>query len=188
MQAQATMTKTKHLGNEAMLTIDVAALRHNLYQVKQRAPQSKIWAVLKSNAYGHGLITVAQALTDADGFALARFSEAKQLREHNISKQVLLLEGVFDSDELIYCAQHNIALVVHCQQQLELIKVTPLPQPVHVWLKVDTGMGRLGFRPELALPTAHQLNQLTQVQKPLNFMTHFSHADATQNFFHPTAD
>lgn len=177
------MTNIKHLCNEATLTVDTAALRHNLYQVRKQAPQAKVWAVLKSNAYGHGLVAVAQALTDANGFALARFSEAKQLRDHNITKQILLLEGVFDSAELLYCTQHNIALVVHCQQQLDLIQATTLPTPVQVWLKIDTGMGRLGFRPELAGPAAHQLGQIAHVQKPLHFMTHFSHADATQNPF-----
>ncbi len=175
------MMKTKQQTQEATLTVDPLALRHNLQQIKQQAPQSRVWAVLKSNAYGHGLIETAQILDQADGFALARFYEAQQLREQNIDKPLLLLEGILDANELHYASEQAIDIVVHSWEQLSLLKKTPLKNPIQVWLKVDTGMGRLGFWPADATQAFHQLCQLSTLKKPVHIMTHFSCADAPEN-------
>jgi alanine racemase len=128
--------------------ISGAALRHNLGVVRRRAPRSKVMAVIKANAYGHGVIPAARALIGADAFGVARLSEALALREQGFGQTIVLLEGVFTREELDAAAAQNLEMVVHTPEQLALLHAWRGSKQVHVWLKVDTGMNRLGFRVE----------------------------------------
>ncbi len=144
----------------ATATINLTALVHNLKQIKMLAPNSKILAVLKANAYGHGLARIAKALSDqdeqhsteahlqADAFGVARIDEALELRAAGIVKPIVLLEGFFNPQDLPILDVNNLQTVVHNQQQLDAIINAELEKPLKVWLKVDTGMHRLGINPE----------------------------------------
>jgi len=127
-------------------TIDTGALRHNLQIIKQRAPKSRVMAVIKANAYGHGLTTVARALDSADAFAVARVDEGLALRKAGIKTPVVLLEGVLDREQLDAAAEAGFELVVHCREQIELLSAATQGTHFKVWLKLDSGMNRLGFK------------------------------------------
>jgi alanine racemase len=127
-------------------TIDGDALRHNLAVVRGFAPASRVMAVIKANAYGHGLIATAKALTAADAFGVARLEEGIVLRVAGITNPVVLLEGVFTSEELQLAGREQFELVVHSFQQLDLLEQFRDSHRFPVWLKLDTGMNRLGFR------------------------------------------
>jgi alanine racemase len=160
-------------------TIDLAALRHNLNVVRRRAPKSRVMAVVKANAYGHGLVAVAKALESADAFAVARVDEGLALRKAGITGNVVLLEGVFDRDQLDAAAAANFEIVVHEAEQVELLRSAPSQHSFKVWLKLDTGMNRLGFKGE-AFQAAHKaLSAMTAVRQPINLMTHLASADAS---------
>jgi alanine racemase len=159
-------------------TIDRSALRHNLSIIRQRAPQSRVMAVIKANAYGHGLVAVARALENADLFAVARVDEGLALRAAGIRNDVLLLEGVFDAEQLSAAATAGFELVVHDRQQIELLRATPLKTRFKVWLKFDSGMNRLGFK-GAEFSVAHAaLRELTCVEQPVNLFTHLASADS----------
>jgi len=158
-------------------TIDSGALRHNLAAVRARAPGARVMAVIKANAYGHGLVTVARALDAADSFAVARVDEGLGLRAAGITKPVVLLEGVFEPDQLEAAAVHGFELVVHVDAQLELLRAAPAGSQFVTWLKLDTGMNRLGFT-AAAFAAAHSaLSALPCVRQPVRLMTHFANAD-----------
>jgi alanine racemase len=158
-------------------TIDTAALRHNLAVVRQRAPKSRVMAVIKANAYGHGLTAVARALEAADAFAVARVDEGLALREAGIKTPVVLLEGVFDREQLEAAAGGGFELVVHSPQQIELLRAAASGMRFKVWLKLDCGMNRLGFK-GAAFQAAHSaLSSLPALQGPVNLFTHLSSAD-----------
>jgi alanine racemase len=155
-------------------TIHAAALRHNLSIVKTHASQSKVMAVIKANAYGHGLLRVAKALNAADGFAVLGINEALALREAGFQQVILLLEGLFDKAELAVAAQYNIATVVHCEQQLAMLEAADTRH--EAFLKLNTGMNRLGF-PETVFKGAYaRLSACKSVSK-MTLMTHFATAD-----------
>ena len=159
-------------------TIDTSALRHNFGVVKQRAPRSRVMAVIKANAYGHGLVAVAQALDSADLFAVARVDEGLALRKSGIRNNVLLLEGVFDAEQLSAAAAADFELVVHDREQIELLRATPTKTRFKVWLKFDSGMNRLGFKGG-EFPAAHAaLRGLACVEQPVNLFTHLASADS----------
>lgn len=129
----------------ALATIDLAALKHNLGIVRRYAPQSKVLAVIKANAYGHGLLPVAKALSDADGFAVACLSEALALRRVT-SQRIVVLQGFQSADELIGFSDNKLEPVLHQQWQLDaVLQSVVLGQPLSVWLKLGTGMHRLGL-------------------------------------------
>jgi len=158
-------------------TIDTGALRHNLAVVRARAPGARVMAVIKANAYGHGLVTVARALDTADSFAVARVDEGLALRAAGITKPVVLLEGVFERDQLEAAAAAGFELVVHVGAQVELLRQAPPGPPLVVWLKLDSGMNRLGFK-GADFQAAHEvLSALPAVARPLRLMTHFANAD-----------
>ncbi|MDQ2695024.1 MAG: alanine racemase, partial [Pseudomonadota bacterium] len=123
----------------AIAEIDLAALRHNLSLAKSRAPRSRVVAVVKADAYGHGLTRVISALDAADAFGVACSEEAMTLRAAGVTKPILLLEGCFEAAELDLCRQHGFWAVVHHVSQVEMLERSPGP-PVPVWLKIDTGM------------------------------------------------
>jgi alanine racemase len=157
--------------------IDTAALRHNLGTIRAYAPGAKIMAVVKANAYGHGLVSTALALADADSFAVARLEEGIALRSAGVRAPIVLLEGVFSAEQLAEAAHHRLELVVHDPLQLKLLEAHRGAERFVLWIKMDTGMNRLGFRPE-AFAGAHA--RLAALQVPaleLRAMTHLARAD-----------
>src|SRR5512140_1112940 len=120
----------------------LSALRHNLGVARRHAPRSKTWAVVKADAYGHGLARAAQALADADGYALLDLTEAVRLREAGIAKPILLLEGVFEPADLALVDRYGLALTVHDREQVLMLERTRLSSQIAVWLKLNTGLNR----------------------------------------------
>ena len=154
--------------------IDLAALHDNLQVAQKLAPQSKLMAVLKANAYGHGLLRAANAMKKAAGFAVLNIEEAIALREAGFDQTILLLEGFFDREELRLVHEYRLATVIHQEDQLRLL-LQAAPGKLDVHLKLNTGMNRLGFKPE-DFPTA--LSALRQARlSNLTLMTHFASAD-----------
>lgn len=165
----------------ATVVVNRRALRHNLQRLREQAPGSKIVAVVKANAYGHGLLESALTLTDADAFGVARLEEALRLRAGGITKSILLLEGFFNPHDLPAIADQNFQTAVHSLQQLEALEQAELDQPVAVWMKLDTGMHRLGVRPEDADSFYQRLSQCKNVRQPVNIMSHFARADELES-------
>jgi len=158
-------------------SVDSGALRHNLNVVRQWAPKSRVMAVIKANAYGHGLVAVARALESTDAFAVARVDEGLTLRSAGINTPTVLLEGVFDREQLDAAAGANFELVVHTPEQIELLRTAAAGARFKVWLKLDSGMNRLGFK-GAAFGAAHAtLSALGSVQSPVNLFTHLASAD-----------
>ncbi|MDR3491712.1 MAG: alanine racemase [Gammaproteobacteria bacterium] len=166
------------MSRPAKITIDLSALRHNLQQVRKMAPSSHVLAMVKSNAYGHGIERIALALEDADAFGVACLEEGLQLRHAGVSKPIVLMEGLFDAHELPKIQAQDFALVIHEAHQVELLEQHPSMSPLSVWLKIDTGMHRLGFQPEEAAQIYQRLMKCDAVKKPIGLMTHFAEADS----------
>ena len=165
----------------ATALINSQALRHNLQVVREQAPTAKVVAVVKANAYGHGLLAVAKTLKEADAYAVARVEEALTLRSGGRVKPVILLEGFFSADDLPVLAANNLQTAVHSWEQLAALEQAELPQPIRAWVKFDTGMHRLGVRPEEAEAFLQRLANCKNVIQPFNAMTHFSCADELDN-------
>jgi alanine racemase len=162
------------------VTIDTGALRHNLEVIRRFAPNSRVMAVIKANAYGHGLVTVARALDAADAFAVARVGEGLALREAGIKTPIVLLEGVFDREQLDAATAADFELVVHSPEQIELLRAASPGARFKVWLKLDSGMNRLGFRSD-AFQVAHAaLTATSTVKGPINLITHLASADSPE--------
>lgn len=161
--------------------INVDALQQNFQYIQSLAPKSKILAVLKANAYGHGLLAVAEQLKAAGAFGVARIDEALMLRAGGIVKPIVLLEGFFHPDELPQIVASNLQVVVHHSSQVEALLKAELEAPVHVWLKIDSGMHRLGIYPAEFQQVYRQLMASPNVLKPLRLMTHFACADEPDN-------
>ncbi len=158
--------------------IDLDALRHNYQLACRCAPQSRSVAVIKADAYGHGALACARALeTDVPAFAVACIEEALSLREGGIKAPIVLLEGIFSADELALVDQHRLWISVHSAWQVEALLAYSPRQPIPVWLKVDSGMHRLGFSPEEATSVWQRLVDAPQVTA-LHLMSHFATADA----------
>jgi alanine racemase len=157
--------------------IDHAALRANLTVARRHAPASRVWAVIKSNAYGHGAEQAAAALAEADGFALARVSEAVRLREAGVGKPLLVLEGAVCAEELEAADRHGLELALHHEEQLVLLEHARLSRPLRVWLKADTGMHRLGLAPERVAAVWERLAADRRIAAPIGLMTHLANAD-----------
>ncbi|WP_413741915.1 alanine racemase [Sodalis sp. RH15] len=165
----------------AIAVIDRRALRHNLQQVRRLAPHSRVVAIVKANAYGHGMPETALTLQDnADCFGVARFAEALALRSAGITKPILLLEGFFDADELPLLAELSIETAVHSPEQLLALEQANLASPVRVWMKLDTGMHRLGVSPLQGEEFYARLAACRNVLGPVNIMSHFARADEPQ--------
>lgn len=157
-------------------TISISALQHNLKRVKACAPNAKVMAVIKANAYGHGALVVANALHDADAYAVARLQEAMALRQAGIDKPILLLAGVNTVEAWVHCAEQRIDAVVHDLFQVEQLAAAPLMQPINLWLKADTGMHRLGLALDQIVPCYERLKSLHHVAS-IGLMTHLACAD-----------
>ncbi|MDR2093829.1 MAG: alanine racemase [Azoarcus sp.] len=160
----------------ARALIDLDALRHN-YRLARQFHGGRAFAVVKANAYGHGALACALALRgEADGYAVAFIEEALALRAGGIDAPILLLEGVFDASELLEAARQWLWVVVHHPAQVEMIERTPLPAPLRVWIKVNSGMNRAGFSPGAVRAVWKRLIVGGKV-KDCGFMTHFACAD-----------
>lgn len=152
------------------------AVRHNLQLAKQCAPNSHVWAVVKANAYGHGIERIYPALSVADGIALLDLDEAVRVRELGWTKPVLLLEGVFEPRDVEIADAHRLTVAVHCDEQLELLSAAKLRRPIDIQLKMNSGMNRLGFRPG-AYVQAWQRARATEAIGEIGLMSHFANAD-----------
>ncbi|HDG1680548.1 TPA: alanine racemase [Kluyvera ascorbata] len=161
----------------ATVVINRRALRHNLQRLRELAPASKLVAVVKANAYGHGLLETARTLPDADAFGVARLEEALRLREGGITQPILLLEGFFNATDLPTIAAQHLHTAVHNIEQLEALETADISEPVTVWMKLDTGMHRLGVLPEDADAFYQRLSQCKNVRQPVNVVSHFARAD-----------
>lgn len=157
-------------------TIHTAALRHNLQQVRRFAQDARAWAVVKANAYGHGIERVFEGLRGADGFALLDLAEAERVRALGWRGPVLLLEGVFEPRDLELCSRLSLWHTVHCDAQIDWLAAHKTQQPHRVFLKLNSGMNRLGFTPERFRAAWARLDALPQVEE-ISLMTHFSDAD-----------
>ena len=154
----------------------LSALRHNLGVARRHALTSKILAVVKADAYGHGLVRVAQALADADGYALLDLNEAVRLREAGISKPILLLEGVFQPADFALVDRYALALVVHDSEQILMLERARLSSQIAVCLKLNTGMNRLGFA-GARVRAAYSRLEASGKAAAISLMTHFADAD-----------
>ncbi|KIF79860.1 alanine racemase [Noviherbaspirillum autotrophicum] len=161
-------------------TIHLAALQHNLAVARKSAPSSKIWAVVKANAYGHGLARGMRAFSSADGLALIEVDGAVRLREMGWRKPVLLLEGFFDPADVPVLAAHQVQTAVHCVEQIEMLEQSPVRSPIDVYLKMNSGMNRLGFPPE-TYRAAYERLRATPMVRHIGLMTHFANADDVLN-------
>ena len=161
--------------------IDINALKNNLSVLQKIAPHSKIIAVIKANAYGHGMVKVAQALNDIYAVGVARINEAIFLRKKGITKEILLLEGFFDPLDLPILVENNLQTVVHSHEQVDALRHAKLTKPLKIWLKLDIGMHRLGFHPEEFNSVLKTLINCGNVEKPINIVGHFNCADELEN-------
>ncbi len=160
-------------------SISLAALRHNYWLAKRTAARSKVFAVLKANAYGHGIERAARALDRVDGFASLELDSAIALRERHPAAPILLLEGWFEPAELGALASASLATVVHCEEQLRMLEAERPERPLDVWLKVNTGMNRLGFAPAQLRPALERVKK-SGVARSITLMSHFGNADAPE--------
>ncbi len=161
----------------ACADINREALQHNLSVVRKLAPNSKVMAVIKANAYGHGIEQVARALDTADALAVARISEAMDVRYAGIDKPVVLLEGVMRPQELGIASMYNLEIVVHREDQVVALEQYKGVGRFNVWVKIDTGMNRLGFDPGVMADVIARLIKKKCVRKPVRIMSHFASAD-----------
>lgn len=159
-------------------TISASALAHNLQLAKAHAGAAKLWAVLKANAYGHGLELVARALDAADGFAVLDFEEAARLRRMGIRKPILMLEGFFDAIDVPLLREYHLTPVIHSPRQVQMLEKAEFPEGLDVYLKVNSGMNRLGFSAHSLAPAYQALRKHPQLRE-LTLMTHFADADGT---------
>jgi alanine racemase len=158
-------------------TIHTDALRHNLSQVRARASGSRVMAVVKADGYGHGLERVARALGGADAFGVAALSDAERLRAAGLSQPVVLLSGFNDAEDLPQLRRLNVETVVHHAIQLEMLEQAAAGAPIRCWLKIDTGMHRLGFAPEHVRDAYARLLAMPGVDPDIVLMNHFASSD-----------
>ena len=164
--------------------IHTEALAHNLRRARSAAPDAKVWAVVKANAYGHGIERVYAGLRGADGFALLDLSEAERIRTLGWRGPILLLEGCFDGRDLELCSRLGLWHTVHCEAQIDLLAAHKTHTPHQVFLKMNSGMNRLGFRPEAYRHAWQRLSGLTQVDG-IVLMTHLADADGASASLDP---
>ena len=159
-----------------LATIHTPALAHNLTRVRAAAPDARVWAIVKADAYGHGIERAFDGLRSADGFALLDLAEAQRLRALDWRGPILLLEGCFDARDLELCSRLGLWHVVHCNEQIDMLAAHKTQAPHRVFLKMNSGMNRLGFVPERYRHAWTRLSALPQVEE-ISLMTHFSDAD-----------
>lgn len=167
-------------------TIHTSALQHNLARLRAAAADARLWAVVKANAYGHGIEHVFDGLRAADGFALLDLDEAARVRQLGWRGPILLLEGVFEPRDLELCSRLGLWHTIHCDAQIDWLAAHKTQVPHRVFLKMNSGMNRLGFTPQRFRSAWARLNALPQVEE-ISFMTHFSDADGPRGIAHQLA-
>ncbi len=170
-------SSANHLINRPILaTVDTEAFRHNLNRIRELAPESKIWSVVKAKAYGHTLEAALRGLESTDGFALLDIADAQWLRDHGWEGRILLLEGLFHHNELDLAVRLRCDLVVHSDKQLVWLEsyANHSGHPLNIFLKLNSGMNRLGFKPDQYRTAFHRLHAAGY---HLHHMTHFANAD-----------
>ena len=166
--------------------IHPAALAHNIGRARAGAGGARVWAVVKANAYGHGIERAFEGLRGADGFALLDLDEASRVRALGWRGPILLLEGCFEPRDLELCSRLALWHTVHCREQIDWLAAHKTQQPHRVFLKMNSGMNRLGFRPEAYRSAYARLGALPQVDE-ISLMTHFSDADGARGVAHQVA-
>ena len=169
-----------------LATVHPEALQHNLNQARLRAPDALVWAVVKANAYGHGIERCFDALRGADGFAMIDLAEAERVRALDWRGPLLLLEGVFEPRDLELCSRLHLWHAVHCTEQIDWLAAHKTQVPHRIFLKLNSGMNRLGFTPTAFRAAWARLNALPQVEE-ISLMTHFSDADGPRGIAHQVA-
>jgi alanine racemase len=162
-----------------LATVHASALTHNLMRARAAAPDARVWAVVKANAYGHGIDRAFEGLRSADGFALLDLAEAQRLRGLDWRGPILLLEGCFEARDLELCSRLGLWHVVHCNEQIDMLAAHKTQNAQRIFLKMNSGMNRLGFKPERYRAAWTRLNALPQVDE-ISLMTHFSDADTAK--------
>jgi alanine racemase len=157
--------------------LDLEAVQHNLSLVRKFAPQAKVMAVIKANGYGHGLLRIAEALQTVDAFAVARVDEGVRLRQAGLKNRIVVLEGFTYGEELQQFLEYRLDAVVHSEVQLAIFEARNDQDRIAVWLKLDTGMNRLGFKARQWDAVYQRLMACSIVQKPISLMTHLANAD-----------
>lgn len=163
------------------MKIDLLALQHNLQRVREFAPGRSVIAMVKANAYGHGIVRVAHALTNADSLGVASLEEGLILRESGVTQPITLIEGLFYPEELEEASKQHFNLVVHHMPHVEMLEKAKVSKPFNVWLKINTGMHRLGIDPSQLDEVYQRLMAAEAVKKPIGLMTHFAEADMTDS-------
>jgi alanine racemase len=165
------------MSRPTFMNINLAALRHNLERVHDLAPGRSVIAMVKANAYGHGITRVAQALPGTISLGVASLEEGIILRDAGITQEIVLVEGLFYPEEMAEAARHQFTLVVHHMPHVEMLENANVERPFRIWLKINTGMHRLGVSPGDLGSIYQRLAATRAVQKPIGLMTHFAEAD-----------
>jgi len=179
LEAKPCLHEPHAMPRPILATIHTAALRANLQALRLRAGDARVWAVVKANAYGHGIERVFDGLHAADGFALLDLAEAQRVRALGWRGPVLLLEGVFEARDLELCSRLGLWHTVHCEAQIDMLAAHKTHEPHRVFLKMNSGMNRLGLRPAQFRAAWARLDALPQVDE-ISLMTHFSDADGAR--------
>ncbi len=163
--------------------INLIALAHNLAIIRHLAPHSKIWSIVKANAYGHGLAHALRGLCKTDGFGVIDVESGVKLRELGWAGPILLLEGFFHPSDLEMIDRYSLSTAIHCDAQLQMLAAARLSKPINIHLKMNTGMNRLGYRPELYQAAWQRARDCTNIGQ-ITLMTHFSDADNSRGIEH----
>lgn len=158
-------------------TIHLDALRHNLMQVRARVPQSKVMAVVKADGYGHGLERVVRALTDADAFGVASIADGERIRALGLTHRIVVLSGIDEPGDVQAMRALSLEPVIHHASQLPWLEADTDPRPLSVWLKIDSGMHRLGFAPDEVAAVHARLSALPQIGERIQLLSHFARSD-----------
>lgn len=161
----------------AIACINLSALKHNYSRLQRLADGRSILAMIKSNGYGHGLLRVANALNSADAFGVASIDEAIALRKGSIQKTIVVMAGFYDENELPQFVEYNLVAVLHRPDQIAALERNHLAKPLTVWMKIDTGMHRLGFPLDQVHSMFERIHQCDSIKKPIGLMTHLADAD-----------
>lgn len=167
------------MSRAAVAILSTQNMLHNLSVLRQKAPDAAVIALVKANAYGHGLRSMAMRLEKGgvESLGVASIEEAMALRDVGVKIPITLMEGVFEQYELLLASCRNFDVVIHTHEQLSWLNKTNLPLPIKIWVKVDTGMGRLGFGMDQIGEVKEALAHCVSVKKPIGLMSHFACAD-----------
>jgi len=163
--------------------LDWTALRHNHAIVRRHVGSAQVWSVIKANAYGHGMLRMAHSLKNADAFAVARTDEGLSLRHCGLPHRIAVLQGFVSEEELLAHAASALEPVIHSEWQVRILENVRLSAPIRVWLKIDTGMHRLGILPDEFDSLLARLHQCESVAQPVPLMSHLANADALDDRF-----